>query len=295
MSFISSTIALSMIILTDGQESSPKQIEVSSVLITVIEQVEVSSRERGLLTSINVEEGNLVENGDLLAKIDDGDLHLALKRAQIELDSARALAENTVSIRLAKKTLELAESELERGEKSRKRFENAITDEEIERRVLSVDKAKLEVEQAEHERVIAQNNMRFSENEVNLAERQLEICRIVAPLSGIVVQVNRRAGEWVEPGEAVMRVLRIDRLRAEGFLDADQLQSVEVGQTIKLKLNSPGEEQQEFAGVLKFVSPEINPVDGRTRVWAEVENRDLLLRPGMRASMTVDVLSDLQQ
>ena len=42
--------------------------------------------------------------------------------------------------------------------------------------------------------------------------------KIFAELSGIVVEVNRHPGEWVEPSETVFRLLRMDRLRAEGFL-----------------------------------------------------------------------------
>ena len=37
-----------------------------------------------------------------------------------------------------------------------------------------------------------------------------------------------------------------------------------------------------------FVSPEVNPVNGQIRVWAELENQDLLLRPGVAAEMTIE-------
>jgi multidrug efflux pump subunit AcrA (membrane-fusion protein) len=42
-------------------------------------------------------------------------------------------------------------------------------------------------------------------------------------------------------------------------------------------------------GEIVFVSPEINPVSGQVRVWAEVDNLQGYLKPGMRATMTVDV------
>jgi hypothetical protein len=43
-----------------------------------------------------------------------------------------------------------------------------------------------------------------------------------------------------------------------------------------------------------FVSPEVNPVNGQVRVWAEVENRGLLLRPGLQAALTIHLAEEPQ-
>lgn len=263
-------------------------IKLEKVLVTLIEQVEVPARQRGQLTSIAVEEGDLVDEGTLLAQIDDTDAQLERNRAAIDLETARTRAKNTVKVRLAKKSQQLAESELRRGLNSRKLFADSVTDEELERRQLAVEKAALDVEQAEHEYELAQHQCRFSENELQIAQRKVELHKILAPIRGIVVQVNRRKGEWVEPGMTVVRILRIDRLRAEGFLDAGQVQGELKGRPVTLAANLPGRQPLQVHGTLKFVSPEINPVDGKIRVWAEIENTDLLLRPGLRASMTID-------
>ena len=47
--------------------------------------------------------------------------------------------------------------------------------------------------------------------------------RILAPIGGMVVDVFRRQGEWVDPGVAVLRILRIDKLRVEAFLSAREV------------------------------------------------------------------------
>ena len=44
-------------------------------------------------------------------------------------------------------------------------------------------------------------------------------------------------------------------------------------------------------GKIVFVSPEIDPVNAQVRVWAEVENPDLSLRPGLQAEMIIDPAS----
>jgi macrolide-specific efflux system membrane fusion protein len=44
---------------------------------------------------------------------------------------------------------------------------------------------------------------------------------------------------------------------------------------------------QEFSGKVIFVDPEIDPINAQVRIWAEVDNQGLRLRPGMRAKMTL--------
>lgn len=284
---LSGRIAQVLVIGVLASTATGEPIEVPTVVVSGIEQVEVPARQRGPLMSVTVADGAPVEVGDVLALVDDRDAQLAKQRAELNLESAREEAANPLKIELARKSLQLAQSELDRGQRSRERFQDSISDEELHSRKLKVERGELEVNQAEHEQRIAQNKSRLSENELLAAERQLEQHRIVAPLAGIVVQVDRCGGEWVEPGQTVCRILRMNRLRAEGFLPANVLPVLQVGQPVRLVVGT-GTERREFAGTLKFISPEINPVDGRVRMWAEIDNPALELRPGMRGSLTIE-------
>lgn len=270
------------------EPSASKPIEVQKVVVTLMQQAEVPARQQGVIVDVKVEEGDAVRTGELLARIDDKDAILALRRARIELDTANTEAHNTVKLRLSTKSLELAESELKRAKMSRDIFDKSVTDEEIQRRELAIDKAKLEIEQAEQEQQLAKQKVAFSKNELDIANHNAEIHRIVAPFDGIVVQVNRRKSEWVEPGVTVVRMLRINRLRAEGFLDSKSITPDLPGRRVTLTAKMGNGESSTFDGLLQFVSPEINPVDGRVRVWAAIDNPDGRLLPGMRATMTID-------
>ncbi len=105
----------------------------------------------------------------------------------------------------------------------------------------------------------------------------------------MVVQIlHRLLGEFVEAGHMVLRVLRINRLRAEGLLMRRDLRGDPVGRRVTLNVMVPGSGETQFAGKVVFVSPEINPVSGQTKVWAEIENPDLLLRPGLNGAMTIE-------
>jgi macrolide-specific efflux system membrane fusion protein len=91
----------------------------------------------------------------------------------------------------------------------------------------------------------------------------------------------------VEPGEDVARIVRIDRLRAEGFSDARKTRSDWVERPVTIHVQLGSTEPEAFSGKIVFVSPEIDPVNGQIAIWAEIDNPDLLLRPGLRGTMTI--------
>jgi multidrug efflux pump subunit AcrA (membrane-fusion protein) len=262
-------------------------IHVDSVVVTLIEQVDVSAREAGPLVGVEATEGQLVTEGTLLARLDDTESMLARNKAQFELDIAKKQATSDVRIRYAKKSLDVATAEEHRGLESVGKFSKSVSQSELDQLRLSKERTALELEQAKEEQQIAALTAKLKENEVATATVNIERRRVVAPLSGVVVQIKRHKGEWVQPGDSIIRILRIDRLRAEAFLNAHEVGGDLVGRPVTLSVDLPGASHTEFRGKIVFVSPEVNPVNGQFRVWAEIENRDQLLKPGLQGSMVI--------
>ena len=92
-----------------------------------------------------------------------------------------------------------------------------------------------------------------------------------------------------KPGEAVLRIVNLDHLRAEGFLQARYFSEKLENRKVKLFVNLPHEVSAEFPGKIVFLDPETDPVNGQFHVWIDVSNQGLRLRPGMRARMTLDL------
>jgi macrolide-specific efflux system membrane fusion protein len=279
---------LTMICLLLAPADEP--IEVDEALVTLIEQVEVPAREAGVLAAIDVREGQVVAVGDALAHLDDTQAQLTKKRAEIELDVARAEAENDVDVRFAEKSTEVTRAELRRASESMEKYKKSVSATELDRLRLEAERAALQVEQAQQELKVAGFTQRLKQNELDYAVWTLERLRIKSPLDGVVVEINQRPGEWVEPGETMFRVVRIDRLRVEAFLDAHQAAGLLVGRPVKLAIDAKGDATAEFSGKIVFVSPEVDPVNGQVRVWAEVENPDGQLRPGVHGKLSIGPL-----
>lgn len=263
------------------------EVQVQSVLLTLIEEVDVPAREAGVLATIAVREGQTVRPGELLVSLEEVEAQLVKDRAQLELKIAQMDARNDLKVRFAGKSLDVARAELRRANESVEKYRKSISESEMDTLRLNVTGGELEVEQAEKNLAVAAVNCQMKENELAIAAHKLEQCRITAPIAGMVVQLKRHRGEWVEPGQSVMRLVRLDRLRAEGFVPARELAENPTGRPVTLTVDLPGKPGAQFPGKLVFVSPEINAVNGQVRVWAEIENPGFELRPGNQAAMTI--------
>jgi multidrug efflux pump subunit AcrA (membrane-fusion protein) len=233
-------------------------------------------------------------------------------------------AENDVAVRHATKSRDTSKVEYERAVQARKAFEKSVSLTEIDRLKLILERNELEIEKAEFEKALADlqrqaedsilteqdqvlARLRLAVEQAKLqkevdgltrdlkaraadqAKLQLSRRQIRSPLDGVVVETLRHRGEWLEPGQRVLRVVRLDRLKVEGFVDSRQIIGSLRGAAVRV-LVQPSDEDKSVVvkGKIVFVSPEIDPVNGQVRVWAEVENPDLTLRPGLPAEMVID-------
>jgi RND family efflux transporter MFP subunit len=267
-------------------DSSKAVVDVQSVVLRLMEEAEVPAQEAGVITSVAVREGQRVKEGDLLAQIDDQVARLAADASRAKYDIAKEKATNDVRLRFAKKSTEVSEAELKRSTESVERFAKSVSQSQLDVEQLTVQKNRLEGEQATHEQQVSILEMRQQECELNAARTQIARRRIAAPFDGVIVQIYARKGEWAEPGQKALRIVNVERLKAEGFIRAEDATAQVIDRPVRLVIE-PGGERNTFAGRIVFVSPEVDPITGQVRIWAEIDNRDGRLRPGQSARMVL--------
>jgi macrolide-specific efflux system membrane fusion protein len=265
---------------------SSSGIEVESVVLRLFEEAEVPAQEAGVVVNVVAREGQRVKQGELLAQVDDQVPRLAADAAKAKYDITHEKATNDVKIRYAQKALDVSEAELKRSTESIEKFAKSVSQSQLDVEKLTVQKNRLEAEEAEHEQSIAGLEMKAQENEWNAARAQIARRKIAAPFDGTIVQVYLRKGEWAEPGQKALRIVNADRLKAEGFIRAEDAAAASSGKPVELTIDL-GDKPQTFSGKMAFVSPEVDPITGQVRVWAEIENRDGKLRPGQAAKMVL--------
>jgi multidrug efflux pump subunit AcrA (membrane-fusion protein) len=131
------------------------------------------------------------------------------------------------------------------------------------------------------------------EAELDAAQQDVARLQILAPFDGVVENVHRRKGEWVQPGEPVVKLLRMDRLWIEGMVDASRYLPADLrDKPVVVAAALPGQ-YERFQGKIVHASDKVEP-GPRFRVKAEVVNRQdargaWVLRSGLTADMTIDL------
>ncbi len=282
-----STLLMTFLAAWVSASPADPPLQVDDVFLTLIADVAVPTAESGVLLGVSVIAGQHVKRGDRLARVDDSLARLNVTRASTGLARSRREAENDLKVRLARKRHETAVAELRRATATEKRLPNSVSQTEFDRLRLDVDRAELEVAQAKFDVEMAKFSVVAGEEELQMAQMNVRRRQIVAPLDGMIAEVHHRAGEWVEAGQPVVRIVQLDRLRAEGLLSADLATANIKGRSVRLEIRFEDDHTEVFDGMIVFVSPEIHPINGKVQVWAEVVNRDGLLRPGLPADMTI--------
>lgn len=281
-------LACLVLVVVAARGAAAEEIAVSSTLLKIIESVEVPAQQSGTLQTVKPEPGMIVDRGEVIAQIDDAEKRLEVEQAKVERDIAQREAENDINVRFSEKSLEVATAELLRSEEALAIAEKSVSQTEMDRLRLVVEKSRLEIEQSQEKIAIAKLTAQLRETELMRISTQLAKHQIKSPIEGMVVSVFRRAGEWVEPSDSVLKVVRIDRLRAEGFIKTEEALIGLIGSPAKVTVEIPRQDPIIAEGKVTFVDPEIDPVNGQVRVWVDLDNKDLKLRPGLRASMTIE-------
>ncbi len=262
-------------------------LRLSSVLLTVTETAEVSAARGGILSKLLVREGQLVQPHQLVAELNNAKALVEVEEAQIELRMAQEVAKDDVGVRYAQKTREQATSELRRSEAVNSELPGTISERDLELLRLAIERSELEIERAEKEFRLA--NMKLKQHQASIRKAKLELVEhsFLAPIAGMVVSVFKRSGEWIEPGDDIVKIVSINRVRAEGFLPAEHAPLDLLGRSAELIVVASKSSTIRVQGKITFVSPEVNPVNGKVRIWSEFDCENTPLRPGLRGTVQI--------
>ncbi|HZZ28741.1 MAG TPA: HlyD family efflux transporter periplasmic adaptor subunit [Pirellulales bacterium] len=278
---------------SSGATSQPGTVTLDHSEVRLDEEAQVPAQEAGVLMKIEVHEGDQVPLNTLLAQIDDAQVQKQLKNATAEYNGAAEKSNSDIDVRYATAAYEVAKFEYLRCLEANKKQPLAFSDVEMAEKKFAADKANLAIEQAGKQHIVDGYTSEAKEAEVDLAKEAIKRRKITSPIEGVVQQVYAHLGEWVKPGDAVVRVIRMDRLRVEGYLDKDKFSPGEIADhPVVVQAELTNGRKVQFPGKIVFVDPEVRGETEYT-VRATVDNRkengQWLLRPGMPAAMTIQL------
>jgi len=251
-----------------------------------IEKADVAALREGVIETVELWPGMPVAKNGVI-----GTLHK--ETAELTVTKAKIAAQNVAAEEKALAQRELALSVVATNIRLNKRDPNMVSQEEMRKA-----EAEVKVADAMAREAVEQRNL--NKADMALADQAVKEHTIHAPFGGIVYERMKNPGESVRANEAVVRLGNLDRLRAWSYVPLGYAYRVKEGQIVEIQPvleGTRGErlsiEQKRFRGKITFVDPQIQPVaETAVRIFAEFDNKEHELRPGLKAIMTIYLTPD---
>lgn len=276
-------------------------------------QVEASFRVAGKVLERPVDEGQIVQAGQLLARIDARDLEQQVAMRHADAATAKAALAAALAgsrkeeIEASKAALEQANADLRRLEPDAARIldlheKGIVSKRDYEATRAALEAARAKVRQIDQQYALVrkgprsedldQARARFEQAQqaLGLAQTQLSYATLTAPTSGVILSKNIEPLEYVAPGTSVVTLANLSQVWLRAYVEETDLGRVKTGQKVVVTTDSYPEKRYE--GRVSFIASqaEFTPKNVQTRkeraklvyrIKVDIPNPALELKPGM--------------
>lgn len=233
-------------------------------------EVTVSAEGNGKILSLDIQEGDRLEAGQIVGCIDTVQLHLS--EVQLEA-SRRAVGSGWLDI---SRQIAALESQIGKQRQELDRFtklEKAGASNRKQVEDIQAQIETLERQLAAQEESLNSSNRNVSgqadalEAQIEQIRDRIRKCVITSPVAGTVLAKYSEAGEFAALGRALFKVADIDNIRLRAYITADQLTTLKLGQQVRVFADQGSSGRKEYAGTLIWISDkaEFTPKTIQTR------------------------------
>lgn len=299
------------------QEAKSKVVEVYQIpaqtpavmisatgIVSPKEDVSLSFGTSGKIVQMNVQNGEFVGKGELLAALDTTYAQKALEAASGQVDEAyaqrtktlkgasqEAIEQQRLQVKSVLQRLDKAKSDVAQAERlfaGGAISQNELTDKkrELEQAEISAKNEQIALDKllkgAEPEDIaVADASVKTASGQIAQAKKSLQDTKLVAPFAGTVVQVSQHVGELSNSGQDVIHLVDLSEVKIGIDVTNDVIGQFKEGENVHVT-NTSG---LKSTGKINFVSPVIDEKTGKYHIEVTVPNKDRAWRGGMLATI----------
>lgn len=252
----------------------------------------------GVVTSVNVNLGDTVEEGSVLFTIEQDDIEKGVAQAANAVELAKkgvAQAEN--GLNSAQINFELNSEKIENAivnlERTRELYEEgAVSKSQLEQAELaasekSLDALKGQVTQAELSHQQALNQLKQAEISYEQAVSGLGNTIVTAPVSGVISTLDVKVGQIATNSQPAATIVDMDKVYIQINVVENMVNKLEVGQEVEIKVASASDEY--ISSTISYISPTADMRSQLYNVRVYIENIEDKIKPGMNGEVKLNM------
>lgn len=200
----------------------------------------ISPKIAGRIGQTLADQGDRVESGQLLVRLDDDELQQQVEIARANLEAAQAAIQRlNADQRRAVAVFEHAKKSHDRVQALKEK--NANTQDDVDRAIESLTIATAEATRAEAAISEGQKGLLAAEKTLEYHRARLADTLIKAPFAGLIVARQREAGDITVPGSAVLTLISMEELWISAWVDETMMSQLAVQQPARIIFRSQPE------------------------------------------------------
>jgi HlyD family secretion protein len=217
-------------------------------------EIIISSEANGKIISSKLENGISLTAGEQVALVDTFNLHFKYRQLQA------AKKEIHVNTRDVLSQIDVLNEQKNSLLVEQKRIENLIADSAATIRQYDDITGRIKVIDRQMDAVRVKNlavltKLETIDAQIDEISYELEKCKIISPISGIVLQKYIEPFELAVKGKALFKLANLDQLELKAYIDGIQLTKVAIGQKVRVFVDQSKEEDKEMEGIISWISP----------------------------------------
>lgn len=197
----------------------------------------LSPRIQERLAEVLVDQGDSVSAGQLLARLDDGELKRQVEVSEAALASAKATADR---VRVDEVRAQAVEQQ---AQQDHKRISDLVktkisSQAELDKAVEQLHVAASDLQRARAATVEAQQQVSLAEKNLAYQRERLTFTRIISPYDGLVTRRDRDAGGVVVPGSSILQLISTNELWISAWVDETAAAGLALGQKARVEFRS---------------------------------------------------------
>ncbi len=221
--------------------------------------VTLSAESSGKILMFDVNEGDSVSAGQMIALIDTAQLHFQKEQLLFQR-SASNVSRPDISLQLASLRRELDKQKYERNRVQRLLADGAATTKQLDdiNSAIRVLEGRISAQQSTLNSNTASINESSSaiESQIRQISDRIENCKIISPIGGTVLTKYCEPGEYATPGKALVKVADLGKIYLRAYFTSAQLADIQLGQQVTVTANFGGDKLYDYPGTITWISSE---------------------------------------
>ena len=218
-----------------------------------VDDVIISAEANGKLMMLNIQEGQRLNNGKLVAAIDTTDL--VLKRKQLKAQKTASASKLTnINSQIDVQEQQKSNLTVDKNRVEKMLKDGAATQKQLDDINGNLDLIDKQISSIKTQKSAILAELDAIDAQVDQVNASIEKCQIINPITGVVLDKYAEPGEITAFGKPIYKIANTDEMYLRVYVSGAQLPNIKLGQEVQVLIDKDTETDQSLTGQVSWIS-----------------------------------------